>query len=129
MSLAAAGQTAKTRSAETPSTVSSSVTSAIRKRFNGDGHLGSDPTGARFFSAEDAVDAAPAQCAKQEQFDQLLCNASTSELKKVRVEVHDGLVCLHGRVSSFYVKQLAQETLRPYAIGLKIDNHLVVDLP
>ncbi len=33
-------------------------------------------------------------------------------LRSIRCEFHDGVLVLHGRVASFYLKQLAQELVR-----------------
>ncbi|QDT61429.1 BON domain protein [Stieleria bergensis] len=48
-------------------------------------------------------------------------------LDRVRVTLLDGWIVLRGRVSSFYLKQLAQEAVRPMAIGMQIRNELHVD--
>ncbi|MEO9590202.1 BON domain-containing protein [Rhodopirellula bahusiensis] len=48
-------------------------------------------------------------------------------LDRVRVTVLDGWIVLRGRVTSFYLKQLAQEAVRPMAIGMRIRNEVHVD--
>lgn len=42
----------------------------------------------------------------------ILHASSFSELRRVTCAFHDGLLILHGIVRSFYMKQVAQETLR-----------------
>ncbi|MCO8123275.1 BON domain-containing protein [Stieleria sp. TO1_6] len=64
--------------------------------------------------------------AKEAIFQDALCKHSCSEFRSIEIELTDGQITLHGQVSSFYLKQLAQETVRPYAIGLQIDNRIVV---
>ncbi|QDT11885.1 BON domain-containing protein [Planctomycetes bacterium K23_9] len=44
----------------------------------------------------------------------------------VQVVVHGQQIILSGRVSSFYLKQVAQEAVRPMSDGLQIDNRLEV---
>lgn len=59
-------------------------------------------------------------------FADALVRSGAPELRRVNVSVDDGRVMLFGSVSSYYLKQLAQESLRPCAIGMKIDNQLKV---
>lgn len=112
-----------------------------KTRFNGDGHLGIDLSPSTRRTPELDRDAAgdahefteeqfaAEHCEKAAFFHQVLMRSGIAELKRVAVHVGDGHVLLSGRVSTFYTKQLAQECLRPYAIGLRIDNRLHVDLP
>ncbi len=48
------------------------------------------------------------------------------ELTRVRLDIDHAVVTLFGEVSSFYMKQLAQEALRPLSIGMRIDNQIHV---
>ncbi|MEM6471948.1 MAG: hypothetical protein AAF802_20480 [Planctomycetota bacterium] len=59
-------------------------------------------------------------------FLRILSCAGAGELRRIRVVVGESTVSLIGLVSSYYNKQLAQETLRPYADGLQIDNRIDV---
>jgi osmotically-inducible protein OsmY len=47
-----------------------------------------------------------------------------SELRCVTAEYHDGILVLRGRVSSYYHKQLAQETVRR-VLGAEAINNVV----
>lgn len=51
------------------------------------------------------------------------------ELRELAVEQCGDAVALHGRVSSFYHKQLAQELVRNAVNGTEIMNHLQVIHP
>ena len=59
-------------------------------------------------------------------FKSALAGTGRNELKRVRVDLDDGVVQLRGLVTSYYLKQVAQETVRPLAIGLEIDNQIRV---
>jgi len=111
-------------------TPQTSQSSGAAKRFNGDGHLDTESASTRVFNSTDtSEDRATEDCEKADLFRQLLADAGVRELRGLRVEVGDGLLRLYGRVPTFYAKQMAQEKLRPYSIGLKIDNRVIVDLP
>ncbi|TWU08039.1 BON domain-containing protein [Stieleria varia] len=56
----------------------------------------------------------------------VLARSSVSELRQIRVDEHANELQLHGKVRSFYHKQLAQEAVRPVAMGLRVVNHLDV---
>lgn len=47
-------------------------------------------------------------------------------LAEVSACAGDGWVLLEGQVASFYLKQLAQEAVRPLAIGIEIRNEIHV---
>jgi hypothetical protein len=48
------------------------------------------------------------------------------EIRRLRCESHEGMLIIHGQVSSYYLKQLAQETIR-YVVGdSRIVNRLEV---
>ncbi|WP_182870067.1 BON domain-containing protein [Rhodopirellula sp. JC639] len=64
---------------------------------------------------------------KDAYFREILAQSGSAELRQVDVEVQDGRIVLCGRVSSFYQKQLAQESLLPVAIGMQICNQIEVD--
>jgi osmotically-inducible protein OsmY len=46
--------------------------------------------------------------------------------RKLRIELSDGRVTLHGTVNSYYHKQMAQESLRNLAGVAEIENRLEV---
>jgi osmotically-inducible protein OsmY len=46
--------------------------------------------------------------------------------RKWRIEASDGRLALHGRVNSWYQKQMAQETLLQLDGVEKLENHLEV---
>lgn len=48
------------------------------------------------------------------------------ELKNIRVQASGKSVCLTGMVSSFFLKQMAQETVRPIFPNQRIYNHIQV---
>ncbi|MCS7466743.1 BON domain-containing protein [Stieleria sp. ICT_E10.1] len=66
-------------------------------------------------------------CDKDAFFRDILAQSGSGELRQVEVNVQDGQIILRGRVSSFYQKQMAQESLFPVAIGMRICNQLEVD--
>lgn len=47
-------------------------------------------------------------------------------LRRLRLEETDTTITIHGQVSSYYLKQLAQETLRPVLAGRKLVNQVLV---
>ena len=47
-----------------------------------------------------------------------------SRARFIRVELIDGHLVLHGNLPSFFLKQIAQETLR--SIGLPISNRICI---
>lgn len=47
-------------------------------------------------------------------------------LRKLSLEETDTAVIIHGNVASYYLKQLAQETLRPLLAGRQLVNHVRV---
>ena len=52
----------------------------------------------------------------------VLAKSSVRELRSLRVDGSENELQLSGRVSSFYHKQLAQETVRPIAAGMQVVN-------
>ncbi len=58
--------------------------------------------------------------------DALLTASSQPELRRLRVTESDAEVVITGRVSSYYLKQLAQEALRPAVFGRKLLNRVEV---
>jgi osmotically-inducible protein OsmY len=58
---------------------------------------------------------------------QSLADSPLCELRLLRVEQHGNRCILHGHVRSFYAKQMAQETVRPFMRGLKLVNAVSVD--
>jgi hypothetical protein len=63
---------------------------------------------------------------KKAVFYSALRGTGYGELARVQLSLDDVQVELSGEVSSYFLKQLAQETIRPLAIGLRIVNHLHV---
>ncbi|MFO1063601.1 MAG: BON domain-containing protein [Pirellulales bacterium] len=58
---------------------------------------------------------------------QSLADSHLVELRSLRVEQHGNRCILQGRVGSFYAKQMAQETVRPFVRGLRLVNAVAVD--
>ncbi len=60
-----------------------------------------------------------------------LRNSPIPALRKLSLEEGETAVTLHGKVSSFYLKQLAQETVLPFVDGRELINRVQVvsDLP
>lgn len=57
---------------------------------------------------------------------ELLTSSPLPQLRRLVVTVSEGEVVITGRVSSFYFKQLAQETLRPSIGRRRILNRVEV---
>ncbi len=53
-------------------------------------------------------------------------NTGLHELRTIRIVCTNTEIRLEGVVSSFYVKQVATEAIRPIVSGLRIVNHLQV---
>lgn len=60
--------------------------------------------------------------------EQALRQSSIPALRTLAVEVSDGTVVISGSVSSFYLKQLAQETIMPHVNGRSLVNRVSVEL-
>ena len=58
---------------------------------------------------------------------QRLHSSHNMELKRVQCEVQTGTLNIRGQVSSYYLKQLAQELVRPVAGVDRIVNHITVN--
>lgn len=56
----------------------------------------------------------------------ILAKSSVRELRQLRVDEDENILQLSGSVSSFYHKQLAQETVRPVAAGMQVVNRVHV---
>lgn len=56
-----------------------------------------------------------------------LSNSGRSELRSLDVQICEDRLVISGRVGSFYVKQLAQEVLRPHVGEIQIVNQVRVD--
>lgn len=82
---------------------------------------------AKFVSSEQAgpLKAAAATTVAQQH----LQTSAYRSLHQVQCEECDDGVILKGRVSSFYLKQLAQETVRKADSSCRIVNELEVDAP
>lgn len=61
------------------------------------------------------------------QAKKLLEESPISQLHDLQVERHGDEIYLHGRVHTFYLKQLAQETIRSATRGLQLVNAVDVD--
>jgi hypothetical protein len=60
---------------------------------------------------------------------QALRQSSHPVLRTVAVEETEMTVVLSGRVTSYYLKQLAQETVMPVSGERKLVNHILVERP
>ena len=47
--------------------------------------------------------------------------------RQLHVEHSGGVLFLHGRVESFYYKQMAQEVIRSICRGVQLENNIAVD--
>ena len=56
----------------------------------------------------------------------ILANSSFRELRQLRVDGNANQLQLSGRVRSYYLKQLAQETVRSVAGGMQMVNRVHV---
>jgi hypothetical protein len=61
------------------------------------------------------------------QATKMLHDSPFTALRDLRVEQEGELVLLRGRVDSFFLKQLAQETVRSATRGLEMINEVHVD--
>ncbi|MAG01953.1 hypothetical protein CMI42_01335 [Candidatus Pacearchaeota archaeon] len=61
-----------------------------------------------------------------EALEQRLSESPIRDLSKVSVKVKDDTVYLTGRLKSFYLKQVAQEWVRPSSNGCPIVNSISV---
>ncbi|HVS35016.1 MAG TPA: BON domain-containing protein [Gemmataceae bacterium] len=57
---------------------------------------------------------------------QALRRSSIPALRKLSLEETDGVVVINGRVSSYYLKQLAQEAVMPVLAGRELRNRVAV---
>lgn len=57
---------------------------------------------------------------------EVLAASAMPELRRLAVETSDEVVILSGRVSSFYLKQMAQESVKPAVAGRKLVNRVEV---
>lgn len=58
----------------------------------------------------------------------LLSDSPFAELHDIDVEQTGEQVCLRGAVGTFFLKQLAQETVRSATCGFEVSNEVSVDL-
>lgn len=56
-----------------------------------------------------------------------LAHSPIQSHRRIRVEQSGDTLFLHGRVESFYYKQLAQEVVRGLCRGVQLSNELDVD--
>lgn len=61
------------------------------------------------------------------QASELLATSPVAELRRLHVSQRAGRLKISGRVGSFYHKQLAQETVRSVAVGLRLINEIDVE--
>jgi osmotically-inducible protein OsmY len=59
----------------------------------------------------------------------VLRQARSGELRSVTCHFHEGVLTLRGRVRSYYMKQMAQEFVRPVEAVQQINNRLQVVSP
>lgn len=57
---------------------------------------------------------------------QVLLKSSNPEIRRLNVRETDDTLQISGRVSCYYLKQMAQESLRAAAAGRRIVNDVVV---
>lgn len=62
----------------------------------------------------------------QSRADQVLRQSPIPALRKLSVEENDRTVVLSGSVSSYYLKQMAQETVMPILGSRDLDNRVLV---
>lgn len=60
------------------------------------------------------------------QATEALLHSPIPALRKLQVEVSEGGIVLSGRVSSYYLKQLAQETILPFLESRDLLNRITV---
>ena len=56
-----------------------------------------------------------------------LSDSSIYELRILRIDRHDQALVISGRVTSFYHKQLAQETVLAVSEGIEVINSILVE--
>jgi osmotically-inducible protein OsmY len=56
----------------------------------------------------------------------VLRRARSGELRSVTCHFHEGVLTLRGRVQSYYMKQMAQELVRPVQAVQQVNNRLQV---
>lgn len=62
-----------------------------------------------------------------ERVRQILESSPHTELRSLQVEQRGNRFFLRGKVGSFYIKQLAQESVRGAVRGLRLVNNVLVD--
>lgn len=62
-----------------------------------------------------------------DQAQQMLSQSPYGELHSAVCESRDGVVVIRGRVSSFYLKQIAQSVVQKLPGVLRVDNRLEVE--
>jgi len=77
----------------------------------------------------DRVFHGPRRMTSQQHIHERLQQSPYHELKSVSCRFHEGIAILEGRVSSFYLKQVAQTLLRDVDDVQEIVNRLVVIYP
>jgi hypothetical protein len=63
---------------------------------------------------------------EESQASQALRQSPIPALRKLSLEETEGVVVIHGKVASYYQKQLAQEALMPVLGGRKLVNRVIV---
>ncbi|MFO0924532.1 MAG: BON domain-containing protein [Pirellulales bacterium] len=61
------------------------------------------------------------------QVKRLLADSPFDEVRRIEVKAHGECISLQGRVHSFYLKQVAQETVRSATRGIELVNQVRVD--
>lgn len=67
------------------------------------------------------------ECEVQRRAQLALRNSPIHALREIRVDREGERLVLSGQVSSFYLKQLAQEAIRGMAPGLRLSNEIAVE--
>jgi hypothetical protein len=68
----------------------------------------------------------PQAILEQSRAFQALRRSSIPALRKLSLEETDAVVVINGRVSSYYLKQLAQEAIMPVLEGRELRNRVAV---
>lgn len=61
------------------------------------------------------------------RIEHLLAESPLADIRTVRIEQDGNRIVMHGNVRSFYLKQMAQETVRRVSSNLQIVNSINVD--
>jgi len=83
--------------------------------------------GSKVLPMSPAVVACPFKETARTEAEARLRHSPYRELRRVSCELHDGVLMLRGRVSSYYLKQMAQQLVCRLEGVVEIDNRLDVN--